>query len=89
MKTNELRVGNFIMYSDIKKVFDVDIWFFAELKNGISKIEEFEPIPLTEEWLVKLPNGLKYPAWINHVHDLQNWYYYNHEKKELFINQLI
>jgi len=53
INANELRIGNFIMYSDIKKVFDVGLWFFRELDAGISDINDFEPIQLTEEWLLK------------------------------------
>ncbi len=44
--------------------------------------EELEPIPLTES-LLKDFKKMKYPAWIKHVHELQNWYYWNNGKKEL------
>lgn len=44
---------------------------------------ELQPISITEEWLKRLPKKIKYPKWIQHVHELQNWYYWNNEKKEL------
>ena len=49
-------------------------------------IDYLIPIPLTEEWLLKLPKKLIYPNWIKYLHELQNWYYWNNEKKELHIN---
>ena len=51
-----------------------------------AKLEELEPIPLTEAFMDKLVTRLQYPEWIKCVHELQNWYYWGHEKKELEIN---
>ena len=50
-------------------------------------LDEIEPIPLTEEWLMKLPKNTNYPDWIKYVHELQNWYYWNHDKHELLIRE--
>lgn len=50
-------------------------------------LEEINPIPLTEEWLQKFPSELKYPTWIKYVHELQNWYFWNHDKHELPIKE--
>ena len=51
MKANELRIGNWITYDD--KPFQVGLWFFTELDAKVSYINDFEPIPLTEEWILK------------------------------------
>ena len=62
-----------------------------------------KPIPLTEEWHFKcnielktvigeswqrrIIKNIEVPLWIEYVHDLQNWYYYTFEKKELELKQ--
>lgn len=57
MKANELRIGNLIsdvfatgkFYGVVNKVHKDKVYY-----NGfVSKIEDIEPIPLTEEWLLK------------------------------------
>jgi hypothetical protein len=48
--------------------------------------EDFNPIPLTDEWLERMDKKIKYPKCIHYVHELQNWYYWNNAKKELEIN---
>lgn len=79
MKANELRIGNFLKgYSG--QLFEITIDDLMIIENGDSKAS---PIPLTEEWLLKLPSNLTYPKWIKYLHELQNWYYWNNEKKEL------
>jgi hypothetical protein len=55
MKANELRIGNYIDTGE----------FHLEIARGIHKydpswykyVHMFRPIPLTEEWLLKLPNN--------------------------------
>lgn len=59
MKTNELRLGNLVQFSLVitKGIYEVS----AIRSNQIGvigltfeyKISEFQPIPLTEEWLVR------------------------------------
>jgi hypothetical protein len=50
-------------------------------------IKYLNPIPLTEEWLMKLPEDLvseDIPSWVKYVHQLQNWYFMeNKYEKEL------
>jgi hypothetical protein len=63
MKANELRIGNLVCYSEDNTIFKI----YAIERDGFSvenQIEatwiecgEFEPIPLTEEWLKK--NGFE------------------------------
>lgn len=48
--------------------------------------EDFEPVSLTNEWTNRLNKKIKYPEWIQYVHELQNWYYWNNERKELELN---
>jgi hypothetical protein len=88
MKVNELRIGNWVtlVNKDIFKNIDYQIDAF-----DIYKASEFPdlseamlPIPLNEEWLLKFRYTREdIPNWIEFVHDLQNWYYYNNKKKEL------
>jgi hypothetical protein len=69
MKVNELRVGNFVMYADFETIFTVysieKYGFGVENNNEITWIgsEEIEPVPLTEEWLLKF--GFKKTEWDN------------------------
>lgn len=132
MKQNELMVGNLLTHDgrlcrvtsiieNGESNYDVETRF---LKGGEGRLNSIiyvglEPIPLTEEELVKfkevrhevLDGGAvgEYNSYsignfelshiftnkwgvignpeveLNSVHDLQNWYYYNHNKKELTI----
>ena len=89
MEAKELRIGNYILSGEnnvfsILRVeyFDNDFVFFIGENTG-DLLSECKPTPLTEGWLDKLPNDLVYPEWIEFVHDLQNWYYYKNQKKEL------
>ena len=59
MKAQELRIGNFIMFSDDGTIFTVgsieENGYTVQNEEGTTWIEaeEFEPILLTEEWLIK------------------------------------
>ena len=61
---------------------------YDKVQNGWCKFNIIQPILLTEEWFMRLPNGFVYPRWIKYVHELQNWYYWNNEKKELTFKEL-
>jgi hypothetical protein len=103
MKAEELRIGNYFQWKstkDIEQVYNIVSDFkwqgnarYKTLKianiNDVS-ISDTEPIPLTEEWLVKLwTNSINYwidtqygKFWfqplsleIEHVHQLQNLYF--------------
>ncbi len=96
MKASEIRCGG-IYYLDgkIKELEYADFSDFAYL------CDKCTPIPLTEQWLIKCNvkmetilgetwgrrfiDNIEIPKWITTVHDLQNWYYYHFEKKELII----
>ena len=60
MNANELRIGNFLKigqehesYNCLGKVIKWELSNFYSLEKGYNNIEWFEPIPLTEEWLLK------------------------------------
>lgn len=81
MKKNEVRHGNLVIYGGHQTTIDE-----KEIIHFIRFPDKYEPIPLTEEWLLKLPKNIKFPEWIKSLHELQNWYYWNNNKKELPIN---
>lgn len=102
MEIQELRIGNYLEYNGIngiiyglqsplprkEKRFNHK-QLVTLIIGGMSTIclDECNPIPLTEEWLIKLPKGLMFPKWIKHVHTLQNWYFIKNKcKKELIIS---
>jgi len=43
---------------------------------------DIEPIPV-KKWLDKQDKKIDHPMWIQYLHELQNWYYWNNERKEL------
>ncbi|HUS01612.1 MAG TPA: hypothetical protein VMY77_07790 [Chitinophagaceae bacterium] len=51
-----------------------------------ASFEELMPIPLSDISLKYLDKKVKYPKWIQYLHELQNWYYWENEKKELELN---
>jgi hypothetical protein len=73
MKASELRIGNSIM-QDEDFVF-VTYWRLKLIEDGVLI---YKPIPLTEEWLLKL--GFKYKEWDNHF-IIKNGDYFNSIKK--------
>jgi len=48
MKANELRIGNWVNYGNGKRILDAEL--FLQL---LKYTTPFDPIPLTEEWLLK------------------------------------
>lgn len=95
MKTNEFRIGNLIKYRDtICEVSNLGHFFRADKLDtsctyGTDNPEEFEPIKLTEEWLLKfgfVKYGEKYHIGFNYgaysvstVGDVFNHWYLHHE----------
>jgi hypothetical protein len=53
MKANELRVGNLVYHSITGEVWDIDLDFFHDLVSGGFTLDDIEPIPLNEEWLIR------------------------------------
>ena len=55
-------------------------------ENSFALFEELSPIPLSEIILLIIDKEIKYPSWIQYLHELQNWYYWENGKKELELN---
>ena len=57
MKANELRIGNYVKAPKGARynndVIQFGIHEFLKIAECVYDIEDFEPIPLTEEWLLK------------------------------------
>ena len=59
MTANELRIGNLVNGVLTQEPYIIDAWALREMENGNyqnsydTETKVFEPIPLTEEWLVK------------------------------------
>jgi hypothetical protein len=96
INANELKINNWVLnkdgniFSQVKGIqssgfvnfeYNTRSWYRIDHPSG----SEIEPIPLSEEILLKCPKDLIFPKWIKFLHDLQNWYYYNNCKKELEI----
>ena len=92
MKANELRIGNFLQSdTNIIKIVGVvkkDIYYYHNKKNlYVLELNNFKPIPLTEEWLLRLGfdissssgyniknNGIEIDIWFNDdglINDIQ------------------
>jgi len=53
------------------------------LEDESSGIDSLHPVPLNGVWKNLLNVTFEYPSWIKSVHELQNWYYWNNEKRDL------
>lgn len=52
MKANELRIGNWIQFRYTETPVRITLGDFVREYND-EHLEDYEPIPLTEEWLIK------------------------------------
>lgn len=88
----ELRIGNLLMYSDNSGIWEVSgihefgVDCFDYIEETYMEYENFEPIPLTEEWLINL--GFEYYKVLSHYRIVLEdvWYQVkiNEEGKFLF-----
>ena len=53
MKASELRIGNLVYNNEGERDEEVDLSFFEFLSTEEYYLDYYEPIPLTEEWLLK------------------------------------
>ncbi len=61
MKANELRIGNLVKWYDVSKVLELhseknkfdNVYIECEESFEWTEYNKLEPIPLTEEWLLK------------------------------------
>lgn len=86
MKANELRIGNYIQYIPIKnpvKIIATDSRNNSIVHDNSEALidGQYEPIPLTDEWLLKFGFAKK-PNAGYHNRDLE---YYDHRNMMLFI----
>lgn len=82
MKENELRIGNLVYIG--KEVNELELVDFADLYEN-DTFKHFEPIPLTEEWLVNF--GFEYLYFNSEelIHkEFKNLYAYKHVMKDGF-----
>jgi hypothetical protein len=72
MKENELMIGNWVNHTDSyedgqkKQIqFSESNWY--RIGDCIERLEDFEPIPLTEEWLLKFgfEKAVDENIWVN------------------------
>lgn len=73
LRANELRIGNFVFddYSGVMEVASISDDYVSLRKNkrlpmGRYDNNNIEPIPLTEEWLVRFGFNCKYKSVHNH-----------------------
>jgi hypothetical protein len=76
MKASELRIGNIVRYGANNRVLDAEL--FLQL---LKYTTPFEPIPLTEEWLLKFgfefTNGYGFKIFGNWLQKEDDVYFYN------------
>lgn len=59
MKANELRIGNFVLFAEegtefkVNEISEEGLWVINDEEKTWIELDCFEPIPLTEEWLLK------------------------------------
>lgn len=98
LKASDLRVSNLVQhtigktrYGTIEEIRKNKVSIKFEFSRLQISINEIQPIPLTEVWLMRLPEDLvseDIPSWIQFIHQLQNWYWIRNEcKKELQLKQ--
>ena len=102
MKANELRIGNRLNHNDGHNIgaFIVELVHIDDIVRNNEYAKQYEPIPLSEEWLVRFEkinwiskdiggiffwfNGEK--KYLKFVHSLQNTYFYIEQKELLCEN---
>ncbi len=67
MKVNELRIGNLV--HAYKTIWSIDATDFSDGGGEDSKISTYNPIPLTEEWLLKF-GYLQHPSTYEEAHTI-------------------
>ncbi len=80
MKANELRIGNWVKHNVSGNFFQFTSYNFNDLCIVLSSNppkDLIEPIPLTDEWLVKFGFDKRFDVYQNHLllfnSELKNW----------------
>lgn len=88
INANELRIGNMVNWcnpldnkNEIVAINNRDFDLIIEKNMG----HLYSPIPLTPEVLERCGFVGDIPEWVMSVHEFQNWYYWNNNKKEISI----
>ena len=82
MKASELRIGNLISWissGNIEKVMKIDLKYVNEVSE-----KDLSPIPLTEEWLLKI--GFENDLEISHNVYFKKHFYLEYPKDEVGYN---
>lgn len=82
--SKELRIGNYVFnpYDEYTNVDVTILDYIVKCNYTQQKVTRYKPIPLTEQWLIDLPEEIVIPEYIKNVHEFQNWYYWNNNKKD-------
>jgi hypothetical protein len=68
MRASDLRIGNLVKYQDNQNIFEVNeisntgLGVQDDIEETWIELEYFEPIPLTEEWLLRF--GFEKKFWL-------------------------
>jgi hypothetical protein len=86
MKPNELRIGNLVNYIDGGLFKVIGIHEFGldvedDIETTYMEFENFEPIPLTEEWLLKFGFEIKKGEWSAATHKINTEFIINNAHK--------
>jgi hypothetical protein len=92
MKATELRINNLVNAVMTNEVYSIDLWALNVIEEGNyqnshnTKTKVFKPIPLTEEWLLKLGFKSDDISW-EYSKRLGNFYImYDIEINSIYIN---
>jgi len=79
MKAEELRIGNLVFLKSKNKVYEITSGY--EIDTG-TESNDFSPIPLTEEWLLRLGFEQAYKSPMHSTYWVENLsYYFWYDKK--------
>jgi hypothetical protein len=73
MEAKELRAGNFVDHARVESFVEWSLGMFECLNDGTINIDNFSPIPITDELLIKFGFEKKWIYPKNHIHP-EGWY---------------
>lgn len=88
MKQTDLRIGNLLMWEDeskeivsITEILKRENYYSISFEGGCAQLDEFIPIPLTEEWLIEF-GFIKTSDEFNYEKEYQLGDFYIRENKD-------